>query len=98
MMSTHTGLRRLERTHEHAPSVPPVHTFRLFDHDTLAFLVEPSPEGLARGIEAALSDPATAARRAETARALVEREYSPDRYLAKIRGAYEGVVYAIRRR
>jgi len=74
----------------------PTHT-QLLD-DTLAFLVEPSPEGLARGIEAALADPATAARRAETARALVEREYSPDRYLAKIRGAYEGVVYAIRRR
>jgi len=73
----------------------PTHT-QLLD-DTLAFLVEPSPEGLARGIEEALADPATAARRAEKARALVEREYSPDRYQSKVRAAYDGLVCAIRK-
>jgi glycosyltransferase involved in cell wall biosynthesis len=74
----------------------PTHT-QLLD-DSLAFLVEPSPEGLAGGIEAALADRAGAGRRADCARALVEREYSPDRYLAKVRGAYEGVFCAIHKR
>jgi len=66
--------------------------------DSLAFLVEPSPEGLARGIEEALAGGAAAARRAEKARALVEREYSPAHYHAKVRNAYDGVVCAINKR
>jgi glycosyltransferase involved in cell wall biosynthesis len=73
----------------------PTHT-QLLD-DTLAFLVEPSPEGLARGIEEVLADPAAAGRRAAQARALIGREYSPDRYQAKVRAAYEGLLCAIRR-
>ena len=66
--------------------------------DSLAFLVEPSPEGLARGIEEALAGGAAAARRAEKAHALVEREYSPAHYHAKVRNAYDGVVCAINKR
>ncbi len=74
----------------------PTHT-QLLD-DTLAFLVEPTGEGLAGGIEAALADPDAAARRAEKARALLEREYSPVHYLEKVRAAYDGVLCAIRRK
>ena len=74
----------------------PTHT-QLLD-DSLAFLVEPSPEGLARGIEEALADPAWAARRARKSRALVEQEYSPARYQSKVRDAYDGVLCAINKR
>ena len=73
----------------------PTHT-QLLD-DTLAFLVEPSPEGLARGIGEVLADPAAAGRRAARARVLLEREYSPARYQAKVQAAYDGLVCAIRR-
>jgi glycosyltransferase involved in cell wall biosynthesis len=74
----------------------PTHT-QLLD-DSLALLVEPSPEGLARGIEEALADPAAAGGRAGRARALLEREYSADRYQTKVRVAYEGLLCVIRRR
>jgi len=74
----------------------PTHT-QLLD-DSLAFLVEPSPEGLARGIEEALADRSAAARRAEKARALVEIEYSPVRYREKVADAYDGLLYAIKKR
>jgi glycosyltransferase involved in cell wall biosynthesis len=73
----------------------PTHT-QLLD-DSLAILVEPTPEGLASGIEQALGDPEAGRRRAERARALVQREYSPARYAQKVRGAYEGIVCAIKK-
>ncbi|HEX9202601.1 MAG TPA: glycosyltransferase, partial [Vicinamibacteria bacterium] len=41
--------------------------------DSLAFLVEPTPEGLASGIRQALRDPAEARARAARGRALIER-------------------------
>jgi glycosyltransferase involved in cell wall biosynthesis len=56
--------------------------------DTLAWLVEPSPEGVAAGIEAALHDPFAAALRARRGRALIEREYSAARYAEKVASAY----------
>ena len=52
--------------------------------DTTAFLVEPTPEGLASGIRAALDRPEDAAARAGRGRELVEREYSVERYREKI--------------
>lgn len=64
----------------------PTHT-QLLD-DSLAFLVEPTSSALAAGIRAALADPAAAARRAANGRALIEREYSPARFDAKVRAAY----------
>ena len=64
----------------------PTHT-QLLD-DSLAFLVEPTPEGLAGGIRRALADPAEAAARAERGRALVAREYSVSRYTEKVAQAY----------
>ncbi len=59
--------------------------------DSLAFLVEPTPEALAAGLRAALADPAEAARRAERGRALIEREYSVARYTEKVAAAYAGL-------
>jgi glycosyltransferase involved in cell wall biosynthesis len=59
--------------------------------DTTAFLVEPTPEGLASGIHAALDRPEEAAARAQAGRNLIEREYSVARYREKIARAYEAV-------
>jgi glycosyltransferase involved in cell wall biosynthesis len=67
----------------------PTHT-QLLD-DSLAFLVEPTPEGLAAGIRQTLQDPAEAAERATRGRELIERDYSAARYLEKVRGVYESL-------
>jgi glycosyltransferase involved in cell wall biosynthesis len=67
----------------------PTHT-QLLD-DGLAFLVEPSPAGLAGGVREALQDPAEARTRADRGRALIEREYSPRRYREKVAAAYAAI-------
>jgi glycosyltransferase involved in cell wall biosynthesis len=59
--------------------------------DSLAFLVEPTPGGLAAGIEQALGTPAEAAARARRGRELVEREYSAARHAEKVRNAYAAI-------
>jgi len=56
--------------------------------DTLAFLVEPTPEGLAAGVRQALADPAEARARADRGRVLIEREYSVARHADKVARAY----------
>ena len=56
--------------------------------DETAFLVEATPAGLARGIEAAIANPSERARRAANGRALLDREYSVARYREKVRAAY----------
>jgi glycosyltransferase involved in cell wall biosynthesis len=56
--------------------------------DTLGFLVEPTPGGLAAGIREALGRPEEARARAERARALIEREYSLERFTEKVARAY----------
>jgi len=67
----------------------PTHT-QLLD-DRTAFLVEPTPEGLASGIRAALDHPGDALARAGRGRDLLEREYGVDRYRQKIARAYATV-------
>jgi glycosyltransferase involved in cell wall biosynthesis len=67
----------------------PTHT-QLLD-DSLAFLVEPSADGLAAGIRQALDHPGEAIARARRGQELVDREYSPARYREKVRAAYEEV-------
>ena len=64
----------------------PTHT-QLLD-DSFAFLVEPTPEGLAAGMRQALSDPAEARARAARGRELIDREYSSARYTEKVARAY----------
>jgi glycosyltransferase involved in cell wall biosynthesis len=56
--------------------------------DDTAFLVEPTAEALAGGIDAALDEPEERARRAGNGRALLEREYSTARYREKVAAAY----------
>ena len=67
----------------------PTHT-QLLD-DATAFLVEPTAQGLAAGIHTALERPEEARARAERGRALIEREYSAERYREKIARAYAAV-------
>jgi glycosyltransferase involved in cell wall biosynthesis len=64
----------------------PTHT-QLLD-DSLAYLVEPTADGLASGIRAALADPAEAASRGRRGRELIEREYSEARFVEKLGSAY----------
>ena len=66
----------------------PTHT-QLLD-DTLAILVEPDAEAVAAGIRVALTDP-SARKRAQKARELLEREYSPRRFREKVAAAYAGI-------
>jgi glycosyltransferase involved in cell wall biosynthesis len=63
--------------------------------DSLAFLVEPTPAGLASGIRKVLADPGAAAARAARGRALVDREHGPARHAEKVRRAYEEVARRI---
>jgi glycosyltransferase involved in cell wall biosynthesis len=71
----------------------PTHT-QLLD-DSLAILVEPSVEGLAGGVRAALGDPGAATARARRGQALVERDYGPRRYAEKVAAAYAAVERAV---
>ena len=59
--------------------------------DLLAFLVEPTSEALAAGVRQALEHKDDAHARAERGLALVEREYSVERYREKIAKAYKEV-------
>jgi glycosyltransferase involved in cell wall biosynthesis len=64
----------------------PTHT-QLLD-DRLAWLVEPTPQGLAAGVRAILADPEQARLRAVRGRELIEREYSAQRFAEKVQRAY----------
>jgi glycosyltransferase involved in cell wall biosynthesis len=66
--------------------------------DRVAFLVEPSPQGLAGGIREAMARPGEATRRAQAAFALLEREYTEERYREKVRRAYESIQELVGRR
>lgn len=74
----------------------PTHT-QLLD-DTLATLVEPTPEGIASGIAAVLRDPREAAAGARRGVELIEREYSTVRYAEKVAAAYAHVASVSSRR
>ena len=63
--------------------------------DSLAFLVEPSAGGVASGLRQALEQKAEARARAERGLALVEREYSAERYRAKVAHAYAEIARAL---
>ena len=71
----------------------PTHT-QLLD-DSLAFLVEPSAEGVATGLRQALEQKAEARARAERGLALVDREYSAERYQEKVAHAYAAIERAV---
>ncbi len=67
----------------------PTHT-QLLD-DTLALLVEPTAEGLASGIREVLANPDRPGSGPRRGRALVAREYGPERFREKLGRAYEEV-------
>ena len=67
----------------------PSHTQLLSDET--AFLVEPTPAGLAGGIRDALENPEEARARADRGHALIEGEYSAVRYREKVAQAYATV-------
>ena len=67
----------------------PSHTQLL--SDKTAFLVEPTPAGLAGGIRDALENPEEARARADRGHALIEGEYSAARYREKVAQAYATV-------
>jgi glycosyltransferase involved in cell wall biosynthesis len=71
----------------------PTHT-QLLD-DSLAFLVEPSAEGVASGLRQALEQKGEARARAERGLALVDREYSVERYREKVARAYAAIERAV---
>jgi glycosyltransferase involved in cell wall biosynthesis len=73
----------------------PTHT-QLLD-DSLAFLVEATPEGLAQGIRSVLRQPEEAGARARRGRELIEREYSATRYKEKVAAAYGEIVRSVER-
>jgi glycosyltransferase involved in cell wall biosynthesis len=56
--------------------------------DTMAWLVEPTPAGLAAGIRSVLADPGEARRRAARGLALIAKEYSEARHAEKVAAAY----------
>jgi glycosyltransferase involved in cell wall biosynthesis len=64
--------------------------------DTIAWLVEPTPAGLAAGIRSVLADPGEARRRAARGLALVAREYSAARHAEKVAAAYAAIAAAMR--
>jgi glycosyltransferase involved in cell wall biosynthesis len=59
--------------------------------DETAFLVEPTAQGLAHGIRAALESPDEARARAERGHDLIQREYSVARHREKVAAAYQAV-------
>jgi glycosyltransferase involved in cell wall biosynthesis len=63
--------------------------------DSLAFLVEPSAQGVASGLRQALEQKAEARERAERGLALVDREYSAPRYREKVAHAYAAIERAV---
>jgi glycosyltransferase involved in cell wall biosynthesis len=93
------GVNTPFKVYTYLASGRPLLATRILSHtqvldDSNCWLVEPTPEGLAGGIRAALADPQEAALRAERGRALVEREYSPARFAEKVRSAYLPVAAA----
>lgn len=63
--------------------------------DRLAFLVEPTPEGLAAGLRAVLGNLEDARARADRGHALIERDYSQRRYREKVARAYARVAEVV---
>jgi glycosyltransferase involved in cell wall biosynthesis len=88
-----TGANTPFKVYTYMASGKPLVATRIATHtqlldDSLAILADPTPEGLAAAIRFALSHPEEAAARAGRARTLIEREYSAERFVEKVRAAY----------
>jgi glycosyltransferase involved in cell wall biosynthesis len=87
-----TGTNTPLKIYQYLRSGRPIVATRLLTHtqvldDAVAFLTDPTPEGFAAGILAALADPAAARAVGDRARDLAETKYSYDAYLARTRQA-----------
>lgn len=94
-----TGINTPFKVYTYLASGKPLVATRIATHtqlldDTLAVLTEPTADGLAEGVRRVLADPPAAAARAQTARRLVERDYSEARFEEKVRRAYASLAVA----
>jgi glycosyltransferase involved in cell wall biosynthesis len=64
--------------------------------DSMAWLVDPTPEAVAAGIRSVLADPEGARRRAARGLETIAREYSEARHAEKVAAAYAAIAEAIR--
>lgn len=92
-----TGTNTPLKIYQYLRAGRPIVATRLLTHtqvldDTVSILTEPTPAGLAAGIERALGDRAAAAELGRRARALAEAKYSYEAYLAKTRTAMSRIV------
>lgn len=88
-----TGGNTPFKIYTYLASSKPIVATRLDTHtqvlsDETAFLVDATDEGIANGIEAALTNRGESARRAANGASLLEREYSAARYRQKVEAAY----------
>jgi glycosyltransferase involved in cell wall biosynthesis len=96
-----TGANTPFKVYTYLASGRPLVATRIVTHtqlldDSLAWLVEPNPAGLAAGIRSALADPAESCRRAERGLDLIAREYSEARHAEKVAAAYRAIAEAVR--
>jgi glycosyltransferase involved in cell wall biosynthesis len=96
-----TGANTPFKVYTYLASGRPIVATRILSHtqvldDSVAWLVEPTPEALAAGIRSVLADPGEARRRAARGLALVAREYSEARHAEKVAAAYAAIADAIR--
>jgi glycosyltransferase involved in cell wall biosynthesis len=94
-----TGVNTPFKVYTYLASGKPLVATRIATHtqlldDTLALLTEPTAEGLAAGVRQVLADLPAARARAESARRLVERDYSETRFEEKVRRAYASLAAA----
>ena len=92
-----TGSNTPFKVYTYLASGRPMVATRIMTHtqlldDGVAWLVEPTPAGLAAGIRSVLADPGEARRRAARGLALIEREYSEARHSEKVAAAYAAIV------
>jgi len=97
------GVNTPFKVYTYLASGRPLLATRILSHtqvldDTNSWLVEATPDALAAGIRAVLSQPEEAARRAARGRTLIDREYSPRRYAQKVEAAYAHVAEAAAQR
>jgi glycosyltransferase involved in cell wall biosynthesis len=88
-----TGANTPFKVYTYLASGRPMVATRILTHtqlldDTMAWLVEPTPAGLAAGIRSVLADPGEARRRAARGLALIAKEYSEARHAEKVAAAY----------
>ena len=93
------GVNTPFKVYTYLASGRPLLATRILSHtqvldDGNAWLVDATPDALAAGIRDVLDHPDEAARRAARGRALVDREYSPQRYAQKVEAAYAHVATA----